>query len=144
MKPLTFVSRTLLVLCLATLALAQTHGQAHQRLIADVPFDFMIEQVMFPAGGYEVSLDAGHTFQLQAQHGRESVKIEVQPIRTASHPDGAALIFANDNGHLRLRELWINATTGSELPTSEQVYTVGASHVEIPLTPYGPSDIPRN
>ena len=135
MKPPTFVSRALLVLCLATLGMAQTYKQAPQRLIADVPFDFMIGQVMFPAGSYEVSSDAGHTLQLRAQHGRESIKIEAQPIRTSSHPEGAALVFANENGHLRLRELWISATTGRELPTSEQLYSVGASHVEIPLTP---------
>ncbi len=135
MKSPTFVSRTLLVLCLATLGMAQTHKQAPQGLIADVPFDFMIEQVMFPAGSYEVALEAGQTFRLQAQHGRESIRVEAQPIRTSSHPDGAALIFTNENGHLRLRELWTNATTGRELPTSEKLYSVGASHVEIPLTP---------
>ena len=135
MKSATFGSCVTLVLLLVTPWLgAQTAGQAPAKMTVDVPFDFMVEQVMFPAGNYTVRPVQGRTFCLQAGHGRESVSIATQPIRTALHPRTARLIFAEENGHFHLRELWMNSATGAEAPgrRAEHLRMVRESPVEVP------------
>jgi hypothetical protein len=136
MKSASFISCAVLVLLLVGLVGAQTRGSAPQKLTADVPFDFMVRQVMFPAGNYVVSVEGDQTFHLRARRGRDSSSITAEPIRTVSHPGGACLIFAEENGHLQLRELWVNATTGREIPAPpmELLRTVRASRVEVPAS----------
>jgi len=135
MKSASLVSCVALVLILATPQLgAQTRRQVPPRITVDVPFDFMIEQVMFPAGSYTVRQLGNRTFFLQASHGRESVSIATKPIRTALHPRTARLIFAEENGHYHLRELWMNSAIGAEVPAPrvEQLRKVRGSRVEVP------------
>jgi hypothetical protein len=104
-------SAVLLLVVTASLG-AQTGGQAAPRLTAEVPFDFMVKQVMFPAGNYVLTLAGNRTVYLRASHGRESMSIVAEPIRTESHSRRARLIFSEENGHYQLRELWMNSTTG--------------------------------
>ena len=55
MKSATFVSGVALALLLVAPSLgAQPHGQGLPKITVDVPFDFMVGQVMFPAGNYVV------------------------------------------------------------------------------------------
>jgi hypothetical protein len=112
MKKARLVSCAVLVLVLVAPLGAQTREQAAPRLTAEVPFDFMVRQVMFPAGNYVATLAGNRTVYLRASHGRESMSIASEPIRTASHSRTARLIFTEENGHYQLRELWMNSTTG--------------------------------
>ena len=116
MKKARLVSSIVLVLVLAAPLGAQTREQAAPRLAAEVPFDFMVKQVMFPAGKYVLTLAGDRTVYLRASHGREAMSITAEPIRTASHSRAARLIFAEENGHYQLRELWMNSTTGRTVP----------------------------
>ncbi len=134
MKSATFLSCVTLALLLGAPWLgAQTRGPVPPKITVDVPFDFMVEQVMFPAGNYTVRPLQDRTFYLQAGHGRASASIATEPIRTASHPRTARLIFAKENGHFHLRELWMNSAIGAEIPGPrvEQLRAVRESRVEV-------------
>ena len=137
MKSATFASCVALALLLvAPLLGAQPNGQGPPKIRVDVPFDFMVGQVMFPAGNYTLRPLQNRIFYLQASHGRESLSIATRPIRTALHPRTASLIFAEENGHYHLRELWMNSVIGVEVPgpRAEQPRTVRESRVEVPAS----------
>lgn len=137
MKSVTFASRLALVLLLGVPWLgAQPNKQNSPKITVDVPFDFMVGQVMFPAGNYTVKPLQNRIFYLQASHGRELVKFATKPIRTASHPSMTRLIFAEENGHYQLRELWMNSAFGAEIPAPRvaRLSAVRSSRVEVPAT----------
>ena len=133
MKKARLVSCAVLVLVLVAPMAAQTREPAAPRLAAEVPFDFMVEQVMFPAGNYVVTLAGDRTVYLRASHGRESMSVAAEPIRTASHSRTARLIFSEENGHYQLRELWMNSTTGRTVPGTPMVelHNVHATFLEV-------------
>jgi len=137
MKSATFVSCVALALLLVAPWLgAQTKAQGSPKIRVEVPFDFMVGQVMFPAGNYAVKRLQNRTFFLQATHGRESVSIAPKPIRTALRPRTARLIFDQENGHYHLRELWMNSAIGIEVPEPRlaELSTVRRSGVEVLAT----------
>lgn len=122
----------LAVLLVSPLA-AQPHRQALPKFVADVPFDFMVDHVMFPGGKYAITVAGDRTFSLRASHGRESVNLRLEPIET--NAGAARLIFAEENGHFYLRELWTNSTGGEVAGRPiEQLQVVRASRVEVPLS----------
>jgi hypothetical protein len=89
---------------------------------------------MFPAGTYVVTLTGDdRTVYLHASHGRESMSVVAEPIRTASRTHTARLVFATENGHYQLREFWMNATIGRVVPGPPMVAlrTVRASRLEV-------------
>jgi hypothetical protein len=137
MKLATFVSCVALDLLLVAPSLgAQPHGQGLPKITVDVPFDFMVGHVMFPAGNYTVKPLQNRTFYLQASHGLAAVRIATKPIRAALYPRPARLMFAEENGHYHLRELWMNSAIGVEVPGPgvEQVRAVRESRVEVPAS----------
>jgi len=137
MKSATFVSCVTLAMLLVAPGLgAQTRGQGSQKITVDVPFDFMVDQIMFIAGTYTVRPLGNRSFHLQASLGQESVQFAAEPIRTTSHPSTARLIFAEENGHYHLRELWMDSAIGVRIPGPrvEQLRTVSKSRVEVPAS----------
>jgi hypothetical protein len=114
---------------------AQPNDQAPPKITVDVPFDFMVGQVMFPAGHYIVTPTGNRTFYLQAGRGRESVKFPTLPVTPPSHP-GARLIFLQENRHYQLRELWMNSAIGAKIPgpQAEELRSVHGSRVEVPAS----------
>jgi hypothetical protein len=137
MKSATFVSFVALALLLgAPWLCAQPNGQGPQKITVDVPIDFMVGQLMFPAGNYTVKPLGNRTFRLQADRGRESVKFATEPISTPWHPGPARLIFSKENAHYQLRELWMNSTIGARIlgPQVKQVRPVRESRVEVPAS----------
>jgi hypothetical protein len=136
MKSATFVSCVALALTLTAPWLsAQPNGQAPPEIIVDVPFDFMVGRVMFPAGHYTVKPTGNRTFYLRAGRGIESVEFATEPVSTPSHP-GARLIFLQENRHYQLRELWINSAIGAKIPgpQAEELRSVRESRVEVPAS----------
>lgn len=137
MKSAAFVSCLALALLLTAPHLgAQPEAQKPPEIGVDVPFDFMVEQVMFPAGSYTIKSLQGRIAYMHAIHGRESVNIAMKPIRTMLHPGAPLLIFAEENGHYHLRELWMNSATGIEVaaPRVAQLTTARRANVEVPAT----------
>jgi hypothetical protein len=134
MKSARFVSDAVLALLLIGSFGIPARGQASQRITAEVPFDFMVKQVMFPAGTYVVTLGADdRTLYVRASHGRESMSLVAEPIRTASRSRSARLIFAEESGHYHLRELWVNSAIGRQVPGPPMVAlrTVRAARLEV-------------
>ena len=137
MKSATFVSCVALALLLMVTSLgAQPHGQGPPKITVEVPFDFMVGHIMFPAGNYTVKPLQNRTFYMRASHGLESVRIETKPIRTALYARPARLTFAEENGHYNLRELWMSSAIGVEVPGPgvEQLRTIRESRVEVPAS----------
>jgi hypothetical protein len=133
MKLASSIPSVILGLILVAQIGAQSRRQAPGKLTADIPFDFMVRQVMFPAGDYVVTPTGVRTFYLHGDHGRESASISVKPMQTASHPHTASLIFTKENEHFHLRELWMNSSTGGEVPEppTEQLRNAFVSRVEV-------------
>ncbi len=131
MKSVSSVSCAILVLVLMAPLRAEN---GLQRLSVEVPFDFMVKQVMFPSGKYLITFGDGQTIYLRARHGRESISISAERILTESHSRSAHLVFAEQNGHFHLRELWMNSTMGREVagPPLVAVRTIRAARVEVP------------
>jgi hypothetical protein len=52
------------------------------------------------------------------------------------HPRTARLIFAEENGHYQLRELWMNSANGVKVPgpAVEQLGTDRESRLEVPAS----------
>jgi hypothetical protein len=133
MKLAPFASCVVLALALMTPQPgAQTHIQAGQSITVDVPFDFMVRQIMFLAGSYTVRPLRNGTFKLRAGYGQASTNITTEPIRTTWHPATARLVFAEESGHYQLRELWMSsAIGGSVLESRAELHTVQGSRVEV-------------
>jgi hypothetical protein len=133
MRSAVFVSCVALALLVVTpQPCAQTRVQVAERITVDVPFDFMVRQVMFPAGSYTVRPLRNGTFKLRAGHGQESTNITTEPIRTTWRPATARLIFAEESGHYQLRELWMNSAMGVKvLEWRAELRTVQGSRVEV-------------
>jgi hypothetical protein len=132
MKSALFHSCALLTLLVASLG-AQTARHDTREMTVAVPFDFMIEQTMFPAGKYTVTVSGDHTFYFRANQGLESLGFATQTGSTV-HPHSPSLIFAEDKGHYHLHELWMNSSIGGEVsvPEMEQLSSVHTSRVEVP------------
>jgi hypothetical protein len=141
MKSVSFVSRVALALMLTAPWLsAQPKEQSSPKITVDVPFDFMVGHIMFPAGPYTVKPNTvnparDRTFYLRAGRGRESLKFTTRPIGAPSHP-GARLIFLEENRHYQLRELWMNSAIGARIPGPqvEELRNVRESRVEVPAS----------
>lgn len=135
MKSATLVSFVALALILGTPCLgSQPKGEGPQEITVNVPVDFMVGRIMFPAGNYIVKAAGDRTFRLRAGRGRESVKFVTESIRTPWHPSTASLVLSKENGHYQLRELWMNAAIGEKIPGSPELSlrAVRESRLEVP------------
>jgi hypothetical protein len=115
---------------------AQPPGQATPKISVDVPFDFMVGHVMFPAGHYTVKPVGSRTFHLQATRGPASVTFATGPISTPSSAGTTRLIFLQESRHYQLREIWMSSSIGARIPgpQAEQFRTVGEPRVEVPAS----------
>jgi hypothetical protein len=137
MQSAAFASRVAIGLLLISPWLnAQPNGQVPPSITVDVPFDFMVGHVMFPAGHYTVKPVGSRNFHLQATHGRAGVTFATGPISTPSPAGATRLIFLSENRHYQLRELWMNSVIGARIPGPklEQLRTLGESRVEVPAS----------
>lgn len=134
MKSALLISCAVLAFLVSSLA-AQTRPQDTREMTVDVPFDFMVEQTMFPAGRYTVNLTGDHSFYLRASRGLESLGFATRS-GSVLRAHSASLVFAESKGHYHLQELWMNSSIGGEvsLPTMEELTSVRASRVEVPAS----------
>jgi len=132
------MKRASIVMCAIVLfgSLASLTGQAVSPITrtfrADVPFDFMVQRTMFPAGKYVVRQTSGGMLSVKAEHGLESATVVGKTMQREPGSQMPSLVFVKENGHFHLREVWMTASFGRELPTSnEQLRTASLSRVEV-------------
>lgn len=113
---------------------AQTPQRNSRKITVAVPFDFMVGHTMFPAGNYMITQIGDQSFSVRARHGIESANFSGLFISTPSAAHTPSLNFEKANGHLQLRQLWVNSSLGVELPGNPlgQVFALNASHVRVP------------
>jgi hypothetical protein len=132
MKSVVFLSCVVLAFLGSSFAAHTSRPEARQMTV-DVPFDFMVEQTMFPAGRYSVAAISGHSFYLRASRGLESLSFATQSA-SALQARPASLVFTEEGGHYHLHELWMNSSLGGEIsvPATDELTSVPASRVEVP------------
>jgi len=128
-----FVSCATVIMLLAVSVGAQVSRHFAGQITADVPFDFMIEQSMFPAGRYIVTRTGDQSLHLRAQQGLESATFLLDWMPADGYEHEARLIFSKENGHFQLRQVWINAKLRGEVsaPPITKLRDVSASRVEV-------------
>jgi hypothetical protein len=132
MKPVSFLMCTVLFLASIVPLHAQASSPATLTFTAKIPFDFMVQRVMFPAGSYVVRQTTKGTLTVKAEQGLESVAVPGAPIERAAGSQMPSLVFSKDTGHFQLREVWMTSRLGRELPgTTQQLRTVSLSRVEV-------------
>lgn len=133
MKMVRVVVYLVIPMLLAIASGGQNRPQVSPKLTANIPFDFMVHEAMFPGGNYIITPAGEGTFKLRARDGKAWMKFTVDPLR-AARPASTALIFSHVGGHLLLREVWMSATTGVAVsrPAREELRWVSASRVEVP------------
>jgi hypothetical protein len=116
-----------LAMLMVTLALSAAsavvaNGQAKARLVANVPFEFMVADKMLGAGEYRVtSIDqSGDTIAITNAQGDNAIRLSMS--RERKDRDRAAkLVFHRYGSTYFLSQVWTaGEATGRELPRSKQ------------------------
>jgi hypothetical protein len=132
MKTASIAMGAILLLGSFALMAGQAVSPVTRTFRADVPFDFMIRSSMFPAGEYVVRQTSGGMLSVKAEHGMESISVAGEALQRESGSQMPSLVFVKENGHFHLREVWMTARSGRELPTSrDPLHTASLSRVEV-------------
>jgi len=94
-----------------------THAQS--RIVANVPFDFIVHGQTFPAGNYEVSLSGSANAIALIDNLKSNVATFVVTIRSGGiDPAGQepALVFRHVENQYFLTEIWESQREGELLP----------------------------
>lgn len=91
------------------------HAQVPAKLNLNIPFDFIVGRVMFPAGLYRVQSVGQHRILLSAAHGRESLIIVTRRIDSDSNPSRTGVVFTEANHHCHLLQLWLDPNHGEQV-----------------------------
>jgi hypothetical protein len=112
----------MLTLALAAASAAVANGQAKARLVADVPFEFMVADKTLSAGKYRVtSVDqSGETIAITNAHGDNAIRLSM-PRERKDREKAAKLVFHRYGSTYFLSQVWrAGEATGRELPKSKQ------------------------
>ena len=118
-KGLTMV---VITLALAAASAVVANGQSKQRLIAQVPFDFVAAEKTLRAGRYHVGAvnQAGDTIAIRNDNGDQVVRLSL-PKERSDRQMSAKLVFHRYGSTYFLSEIWMaGENTGRELPRTRQ------------------------
>jgi len=95
---------------------ASAHAQASgPRLSANIPFDFNIGHVSFPAGQYDFVRTGTYLFEVRDSDGRTRLTAASAAIQENESPEKSTLKFAIVNGRHVLIQIWSGRTaSGNE------------------------------
>ena len=129
--------RMLIVLASLLLAVGSAYAQS-SRLVADIPFDFMVGNKVFPAGEYTVSPIGNDGLALALQNSdAKSVQIIMPNFCLSAQPQQESKLVFNTYGeHRYLSQIWNEASDqGRELRMSsrekEEAQVAQADHLVI-------------
>lgn len=91
------------------------HAQLPAKLNLNIPFDFMVGQVMFPAGLYRVQSVGQHRILLSSSRGRESLIIATRRIESDPNASRTGVVFTEANHHCQLLQLWLDPSHGEQV-----------------------------
>ena len=102
------VGRAFASLLLGVLMLGSTvHAQRTERIIkANIPFDFVVGNEIFPAGHYSVALVGPVLLELRDSQGRALINVLTQSVQAPATPGQPKLRFDNEGGQIVLTQVW--------------------------------------
>lgn len=102
------VVRVFASLLLSVLMLGSAlYAQNTERVIkANIPFDFVVGNEVFPAGRYSVALVGPVILELRDSRGRALINVLTQSVQTLATSDRPKLRFDNEGGQNVLTQVW--------------------------------------
>lgn len=103
------------------LAVASIQGQSETKVVADIPFNFMVGDTPLPAGEYTVErVRIASTFLLiQSADGRMCTTISTNPVQASAIQGKRKLVFHRYGDRYFLSQVWTSGGyIGHELPKS--------------------------
>jgi hypothetical protein len=112
----TFASFLLGVLTLGLSAQAQ-HAEA---IKVNIPFEFSVGDMVFPAGSYSLVNEAPAILDLRTAEGRTLARVLTNSVETSNAPASPRLDFYSEGGRYSLAQVWQeNYSIGREVPQSK-------------------------
>jgi len=119
LKGLTMLMMTL---ALAAASAVAANGQSKQKLIAHVPFDFVVAEKTLRAGEYDVRAvnQAGDAIAIKSVDGDQVLRLS-SPKERSDRQMNAKLVFHRYGNTYFLSQIWMaGESTGRELPKTRQ------------------------
>ena len=112
------VGRVFASLLLSVLMLGSAlYTQHTERVIkANIPFDFVVGNGIFPAGQYSVVLVGPVLLELRDSRGRTLINVLTQSVRTLATSDRPKLRFDNEGGQNVLTQIWQEGYESGQQP----------------------------
>jgi len=111
-----------LTLALAGASAVVANGQSNARLVAHVPFDFVVGDKTLPAGEYRVAAtdQSGETIAIANSQGDAAIRLS-NPMERNDREKAAKLVFRRYGGTYFLAQVWrAGEATGREISKSNQ------------------------
>lgn len=112
----------LIVFAGVLLAVGSAYAQS-SRLVADIPFDFIVGNKVFPAGEYAIRTIGmnGATLQLENTESKRSLFLTPNYCASAQPQQESKLVFNMYGNHFYLAQIWTEGyDQGRELPKSSR------------------------
>ena len=112
----------MVTLALAAAAATVANGQGKGRLVAQVPFEFMVADKTLGAGEYRVAAidQSGGTIAITNSHGDNAIRLSM-PRQRQGREKAAKLVFHRYGSTYFLSQVWMaGESTGRELAKSKQ------------------------
>ena len=117
------VSRTITVLSiLLALAGASVQAQSNSRLVANVPFKFVLAKRTLPAGKYSIQqmgTAGGRVLRIDNARGKNAGVILAKSLSSKRDDSTTQLVFRRYGDHYFLAEVWMSGEYRYELPKTK-------------------------
>jgi len=102
------------------LPVASTYAGSSARLVAHVPFEFMVANTALPAGSYTVTEEKTGVLRIRSTDHRSSVAILADVVQGRNRNNAAVLVFNRYGDQCFLAEAWFAVGGGSEVSKSRK------------------------
>jgi hypothetical protein len=120
----------------AVMLLAASFAHADEKVVAKVPFEFMVGQLRLPAGEYVVSqLDNPALVSIASEDRRHfafALTNSIAPEDAGSNPE---LVFQRVGDHYFLQRIIATGNQGREIPLAPKLLKQAAERVAVALKP---------
>jgi hypothetical protein len=85
---------------------ASAQAESGQRITANIPFEFSVGSISFPAGQYEFFRTGNELYQIRDADGRSQFALPSASIQSNGTPEKSRLKFAKVDGRHVLLQIW--------------------------------------